>query len=92
MLLVYVTGFSGLLRTSTRNIVQQLLLMADIMVFWTALPYILFGDMFRLSERINPDNPQNGKYVLRILGAASILLGVALLVAGVYVTDSLPLR
>ena len=89
MLLVYVTGFSGLLRTSTRNIVQQLILMADIMVLWTALPYILFGDMFRLSERINPNNPQNGKYVLRILGVASILLGVALLVAGVYVTDSM---
>lgn len=89
MLLVYVTGFSGLLRTSTRNIVGQLILMADIMVFWTALPYILFGDIFRMSEKINPNNPQNGKYVLRILGVASILLGVALLVGGVYVTDSM---
>lgn len=89
MLLVYVTGFSGLLRTSTRNIVGQLILMADVMVFWTALPYILFGDMFRLSERVNPNNPQNGKYVLRILGVTSILFGVALLVGGVYVTDSM---
>ena len=63
----------------SQNIIQQLILMADIMVFWSALPYLLFGDVFRMSERINPDNPRNGKYVLRILGTASIILGFVLI-------------
>ena len=89
MLFVYINGFPMLLRTNTKNIIQQLILMADIMVFWTALPYMLFGDVFRLSERINPDNPRNGKYVLRIFGVISIILGFVLIIIGVYVTKPL---
>lgn len=77
------------LKTGTQNIIRQLILMADIMLFWTLLPYILFGDVFRLSERVNPNNPQNGKYVLKIMGVVSILIGVALIVVGTYVTDLL---
>ena len=72
MLLVYINGFPMFLKTSPGNIINQTVLMIDIMVLWTALPYILFGDIFRLSEHINPNNPRNGKYVLRILGVASI--------------------
>ena len=89
MLFVYINGFPAFLKTGTKNIIQQLILMADIMVFWTALPYILFGDIFRLSEHINPNNPRNGKYVLRILGVVSIILGFVCIVVGVYVTNSL---
>lgn len=89
MLFVYINGFSDFLKTGIKNIIQQLILMADFMVFWSALPYLLFGDVFRMSERINPDNPQNGKYVLRILGAASIILGFVLIIIGVYVTNQL---
>ena len=89
MLFVYINGFPAFLKTGTKNIIQQLILMADIMVFWTALPYMLFGDIFRLSEKINPNNPQNGKYVLRILGVVSIILGFVCIVVGVYVTNSL---
>ena len=89
MLLVYITGFSGFLKTGLKNIIQQLILMTDIMVLWTALPYMLFGDMFRMSERINPNNPRNGKYVLRLLGVVSIILGFVLIIVGVYATDSL---
>ena len=57
MLFVYINGFSMIMSSSLKNIIQQLILMADIMVFWSALPYLLFGDVFRMSERINPDNP-----------------------------------
>ena len=89
MLLVYINGFPMFLKTGTQNIIRQLILMADIMLFWTLLPYILFGDVFRLSERLNPNNPQNGKYVLKIMGVVSILIGVALIVVGTYVTDLL---
>ena len=45
--------------------------------------------MFRLSERINPDNPKNGKYVLRILGTASIILGIVLLFGSIYISQKL---
>ena len=79
MLFVYINGFPMIMSSSLKNIIQQLILMADIMVFWSALPYLLFGDVFRMSERINPDNPRNGKYVLRIRGTASIILGFVLI-------------
>ena len=84
MLFVYINGFPMIMSSSLKNIIQQLILMADIMVFWSALPYLLFGDVFRMSERINPDNPRNGKYVLRILGTASIILGVVLIFVSLY--------
>ena len=84
MLFVYINGFPMIMSSSLKNIIQQLILMADIMVFWSALPYLLFGDVFRMSERINPDNPRNGKYVLRILGTASIILGFVLIFVSLY--------
>ena len=84
MLFVYINGFSMIMSSSLKNIIQQLILMADIMVFWSALPYLLFGDVFRMSERINPDNRRNGKYVLRILGTASIILGFVLIFVSLY--------
>lgn len=71
MLFVYINGFPMIMSSSLKNIIQQLILMADIMVFWSALPYLLFGDVFRMSERINPDNPRNGKYVLVGKGSES---------------------
>ena len=84
ILFVYINGFPMIMSSSLKNIIQQLILMADIMVFWSALPYLLFGDVFRMSERINPDNPRNGKYVLRILGTASIILGFVLIFVSLY--------
>ena len=84
MLFVYINGFSMIMSSSLKNIIQQLILMADILIFWSALPYLLFGDVFRMSERINPDNPRNGKYVLRILGTASIILGFVLIFVSLY--------
>ena len=84
MLFVYINGFPMIMSSSLKNIIQQLILMADIMVFWSALPYLLFGDVFRMSERINPANPRNGKYVLRILGTASIILGFVLIFVSLY--------
>ena len=84
MLFVYINGFPMIMSSSLKNIIQQLILMADILIFWSALPYLLFGDVFRMSERINPDNPRNGKYVLRILGTASIILGFVLIFVSLY--------
>ena len=84
MLFVYINGFPMIMSSSLKNIIQQLILMADILVFWSALPYLLFGDVFRMSERINPDNPRNGKYVLQILGTASIILGFVLIFVSLY--------
>ena len=84
MLFVYINGFPMIMSSSLKNIIQQLILMADILVFWSALPYLLFSDVFRMSERINPDNPRNGKYVLRILGTASIILGFVLIFVSLY--------
>lgn len=75
--------------SSWKHNMQQIILCADLLLFWTALPYVLFGDMFRLSERINPDNPKNGKYVLRILGTASIILGIVLLFGSIYISQKL---
>lgn len=46
---------------------------------FTLLPYILFGDIGRISKKINPKNPRNGKYVLNILGVLSIILGFLLI-------------
>ena len=57
----------------------QLVICADVLIFWSALPYLLFGDAFTLSEKINRKNPQNGLFVLRTLGIISIVLGFVLL-------------
>ena len=86
MLLVYINGFPAMWNISWENNLRQVVLCADIMVLWSALPYFLFGDIFRMSEKINPDNPQNGRYVLRILGIAGIILGFVLIFITVKIT------
>lgn len=89
MLIVYIGGFPIFMKWEIKYRIQQLILMADLMVFWTALPYILFGDVFRLSEKISPNNPRNGKYILRFLGVLSILLGIVLIFAGLHITNNM---
>ncbi len=87
--LVEINSIPLFAKYSLETKIQQGTLSVDLLVFWTALPYILFGDMFRLSEKINPDNPQNGKYVLKILGAASIFFGILLMFAAQEITSLL---
>lgn len=89
MLLVYINGFPMVSEWKLKYQIQQAILGADIMLFWSALPYVLFGDMFRLSEKINPDNPHNGKYVLKILGVASVVFGFVIMIIGLEVTKSM---
>ena len=89
MLIVYIGGFPIFMKWEIKYRIQQLILMSDLMVFWTALPYILFGDVFRLSEKISPNNPRNGKYILRFLGVLSILLGIVLIFAGLHITNNM---
>ncbi len=79
VLLLYLTGGDILYGHGIEWTMGHIKMALVLLLFWSALPYVLFGDVFRLSEKINPDNPQNGKYVLRILGAASFAVGVVLL-------------
>ena len=82
MLICYIVIFTSLIDYSTYRteyLIDQIQLCAVIMLFWSLLPYLFFGDVFRLSEKISPDNPQNGKYILVIMGVASIMTGALLL-------------
>ena len=89
MLFIYINGFSMLMSGTLKNAIQQIVLCADLMLFGSLLPYLFFGDAFRMSEKINPDNPQNGKFVLRVLGTLSILISVILIIVTVYISQSL---
>ena len=48
---------------------------------FTAFPYIFFGDVGKLSEKLNPRNPKKGKSFLTFFGVLSIILGFILLFA-----------
>ena len=89
MLFIYINGFSMLMSGTLKNAIQQIVLCADLMLFGSLLPYLFFGDAFRMSEKINPDNPQNGKFVLHVLGTLSILISVILIIVTVYISQSL---
>ena len=89
MLLIYIAGFPLIMQYELKYRIQQLILMADFLFFWTLFPYILFGDVFRLSEKISPNNPRNGRYIMRFLGVLSILLGIVLIFAGLHITNNM---
>ncbi len=89
LLLIYINGIPLFAEYELKNKIRQGILCADLMLFWSAFPYFLFGDVFRLSEKINPNNPQNGKYVLKILGTISIVLGFVLLIIGNEITKTM---
>ena len=75
LLLMYVTGGRALYTDDPDYMRRQLCFGSVLLLFWSAIPYFLFGDIFRISEKISPNNPRNGLYVLRILGAASFVVG-----------------
>lgn len=85
ILIIYINGIPMFLSYDPKTLIKQIILGADLLLFWSLIPYLLIGDVFRLSEKVNPDNPQNGKYTLRIIGVASIVFGFVLLVIGVHV-------
>ena len=87
MLLVYINGFPMLLKTPPDNIVRQIVLCIDIMLLWTALPYILFGDVFRISERISPHDAEKGRYIERAAAISGIVLGFALIFAVLFIQN-----
>lgn len=89
LLLIYINGIPLFAEYELKFKIRQGILCANLMLFWSAFPYILFGDVFRLSEKINPNNPRNGKYVLKILGAVSIVLGFVLLIIGNEITKTM---
>ena len=80
LLLMYVTGGRALYTDDPDYMRRQLCFGSVLLLFWSAIPYFLFGDIFRISEKISPNNPRNGLYVLRILGAASFVVGFVLLI------------
>lgn len=81
MLAVYINGFPALLRTPEDNIVRQVVLCIDIMILWTFLPYLLFGDVFRISEKISPSDHEKGRYIEKAATIAGIVLGFILIFA-----------
>ena len=89
MLLIYIAGFPLIMQYELKYRIQQLILMADFLFFWTLFPYILFVDGFRVSGKISPYNPRNGRYIMRFLGVLSILLGIVLIFAGLHITNNM---
>ena len=64
----------------------QLVLALDVLIFWSALPYCFFGDIFTLSNIISRKNPHNGKVVLNMLGVASIIAGFVLFILALWLS------
>ena len=54
----------------------------DILFFWSAIPYFLFGDVFRLSEKIYPKDHKIGRFIQKALGFISFVFGFALAIIG----------
>lgn len=52
--------------------------------FFSAIPYICFGDLFGISRLISKKNPFLGKKVLKVIGFISLILGVVF----VYISNS----
>lgn len=50
-----------------------------IFVFFTGLPYILFGDVGRLSRKLCKKDEEKGRYIEKALGILSIVIGVVIL-------------
>ncbi len=80
ILYIFIIGGTGrnFYKYGARVTWDYILQAAMILIFWSALPYFLFGDIFRLSEKISPNNPQNGTYILRILGVISFIVGIGI--------------
>lgn len=64
----------------------QLVLALDLLVFWSALPYCFFGDIFTLSNIISRKNPKNGKVVMNMLGVLSIIAGFVLFILALWLS------
>ena len=58
---------------------EHLYFSVNILVFFTGLPYIFFGDVFYLSEKIYPSNPARGRQLTKVLGVLSIAAGIAMM-------------
>lgn len=58
---------------------EHLYFSVNIMVFFTGLPYILFGDVFYLSEKLVPSHPARGRMLTKVLGVLSLAAGVAMM-------------
>ena len=64
---------------------EHLYFTVNIMVFFTGLPYLLFGDVFYLSEKLSPSNPERGKQLTKVLGGLSLAVGLAMVVLYQYI-------
>ena len=58
---------------------EHLYFSVNLLVFFTGLPYVLFGDVFYLSEKIYPSNPARGRQLTKVLGGLSIAAGIAMM-------------
>ena len=73
---MYATNNPGIANWSMKMIYYNFII---VFICFTGAPYILFGDVGKLSEKINPRNPKNGIYVLRVFGILFIILGIILM-------------
>ena len=58
---------------------HNIVMWINVLFFWSSIPYILFGDVFRLSEKIYPKNLTKSRYIEKALGFASLIFGMVLL-------------
>lgn len=47
-------------------------------IFLTLLPYLLFGNVGQLAEKISPRNPRNGRYILNFFAILSFVIAFLL--------------
>lgn len=65
---------------------QHLYISVVMLVFFSGLPYLLFGDVGYLSERLYPSNPARGKQLTVVLGVASLIIGTVMMFIYPYVS------
>ena len=82
-LFVFINGLPMILKWSQSLQCKHFITASVLFVFWSSLPYFLFGDIFKMSEKICPGNPKNGRYILNALGIISFVLGFILFVIAI---------
>ena len=79
----FINAVPMILRWRPNQIIMHFITASVFFVFWSALPYFMFGDIFRISEKIWPTNPQNGRYITKLVGSLSFIVGFVLFVIAV---------
>ena len=79
LLFVFIAVMPAVFRKEPFNRLD-IIMPLNFLFFWSAIPYFLFGDIFRLSEKIYPKDPKTGRFIQKALGFISFVLGFALMI------------